>query len=294
VFTTPARVTLWGARPMASLLCRFTASAFLSRTCSARSRTSTPREFRAHFKSSANASAGSANDSSIAPDETETMSNDFGTFNKTAASTAAERNKVPIAEAFVSFLVKNDVRPGVVLELACGSGQHAAHLADELPEFTFQPTDLDDSSFETVKHFNADKPNVKPPMLLDACDSSWGSRVRRSVTPEEEFAAVLIINMTHISPWSATLGALAGAAEVLRPGGALFIYGPFKRGGAHTSEGNATFDETLRGRNTEWGYRDIDKVVDEAEKVGFGDAEIVEMPANNFALTCRKKQHPSS
>ena len=79
-------------------------------------------------------------------------------------------------------------------------------------------------------------------------------------------------------------GALAGAANVARHGGLLFVYGPFKRDGEHTSEGNAVFDESLRRQNDEWGYRDIEAMIAEAEKVGFERAEIVPMPANNFAL----------
>jgi hypothetical protein len=52
--------------------------------------------------------------------------------------------------------------------------------------------------------------------------------------------------MTHISPYAATQGLMKGAGAVLSPGGLLFVYGPFKRGGEFTSEGNATFDASLR------------------------------------------------
>jgi hypothetical protein len=61
-------------------------------------------------------------------------------------------------------------------------------------------------------------------------------------------AAVFVANMTHISPYTATQGLVKGAGAMLRAGGFLIIYGPFKKGGEHTSESNATFDESLRGR----------------------------------------------
>jgi hypothetical protein len=36
------------------------------------------------------------------------------------------------------------------------------------------------------------------------------------------------------------------AGHFLGKGSRLFLYGPFKRDGQHTSEGNASFDESLR------------------------------------------------
>ena len=221
------------------------------------------------------------------------MSNDFGTFNKAASSSAAERNKVPIAEAFAPRLRACAPTGGVVVELACGTGQHCAHLSRELPDFSFMPTDLDDTAFDAVRH-HADAPNVRAPIVVDACDAQWSERVRRALETDtfdgdKSVAAVLVVNMTHFAPWRATLGALAGAAAVARRGALLFVYGPFKRDGAHTSEGNTTFDESLRRQNDEWGYRDIEAVIAEAEKVGFENAEIVPMPANNFALAMTRR-----
>ena len=224
------------------------------------------------------------------------MSNDFGTFNKAASSSAAERNKVPIAEAFAPRLRACAPTGGVVVELACGTGQHCAHLSGELPDFAFLPTDLDDSAFDAVRH-HASARNVRAPLVVDACDPEWSERVKRAL-PEtfREHAgadagvdAVLVVNMTHIAPWRATLGALAGATAVARRGALLFVYGPFKRDGEHTSEGNATFDASLKARNAEWGYRDIQEVVAEAERAGFGNAEIVPMPANNFAIAMTRE-----
>uniref|UniRef100_A0A7S0D7M6 Uncharacterized protein n=1 Tax=Micromonas pusilla TaxID=38833 RepID=A0A7S0D7M6_MICPS len=270
---------------MASHICRVSAVASLaSLACSARSRAARPvvHQTRAPFATRASASPEPAPDS-------ETMSNDFGTFNKAASSSAAERNKVPIAEAFAPRLRACAPTGGVVVELACGTGQHCAHLSRELPDFVFVPTDLDDTAFDAVRHHVGTSPNVRAPIVVDACDAQWSERVKRVIETDtfdgdKSVAAVLVVNMTHIAPWSATLGALAGAALIARRGGLLFVYGPFKRDGKHTSEGNAVFDESLRRQNDEWGYRDIEAVIAEAEKVGFERAEIVPMPANNFAL----------
>ena len=138
------------------------------------------------------------------------MSNDFGTLNKAASSSAAERNKVPIAEAFAPRLRACAPTGGVVVELACGTGQHA-HLSGELPDSAFPPTDLDDSAFDAVRH-HASARNVRAPLVVDACDPEWSASVKRAL-PEtfREHAgadagvdAVLVVNMTHIAPWRAT------------------------------------------------------------------------------------------
>ena len=55
--------------------------------------------------------------------------------------------------------------------------------------------------------------------------------------------------MIHISPWSATTGLMRGAAAILNPGAMLYLYGPFRRGGAHTALSNASFDADLRTQN---------------------------------------------
>ena len=125
------------------------------------------------------------------------------------------------------------------------------------------------------------------PAVLDASDASWPDGFAGSW---EIPVGVLVVNMTHISPWSATVGTIVGASKLLEGScGVLMIYGPFKRNGEHTSEGNATFDETLRGRNKEWGYRDIGEVESLGEVHGFVMEEVLEMPANNFMLIMRRR-----
>jgi hypothetical protein len=48
---------------------------------------------------------------------------------------------------------------------------------------------------------------------------------------------------------------IAGAGMVLRVGGLLLVYGPFKKDGKCTTDSNAVFDVSLRSQNPEWGYR---------------------------------------
>ena len=126
------------------------------------------------------------------------------------------------------------------------------------------------------------------PGVLDASDANWPDRFAGSWEPP---AAVLVVNLTHISPWEATVGAVVGSAKLLEDtiNGLLMIYGPFKRGGKHTSEGNATFDASLRERNPAWGYRDVEAVDALGQTHGFVMEKVHEMPANNFMLIMRRR-----
>jgi hypothetical protein len=95
--------------------------------------------------------------------------------------------------------------------------------------------------------------------------------------------------MIHISPWASAVGLVRGAARVLPPGGLLFLYGPYKRGGGHTAPSNAAFDADLRRRNPMWGVRDLEAVTDLAASAGFGAPVIAEMPANNLSVLFRRQ-----
>ena len=90
--------------------------------------------------------------------------------------------------------------------------------------------------------------------------------------------------MIHIAPWAACLGLLRGAARVLPPGGLLYLYGPFMRGGQHTAPSNEAFDASLKARDPSWGIRDVADIEKVAAENGFSLNKIVEMPANNLSL----------
>ena len=101
------------------------------------------------------------------------------------------------------------------------------------------------------------------------------------------FDLVLCINMVHISPWEATLGLMACAGKCLGPGGILMCYGPYKVDGTAV-ESNLRFDESLKSRNSDWGVRNIEDVIDAAKKEGLSYVDRIEMPANNMSVLFRK------
>jgi SAM-dependent methyltransferase len=189
-------------------------------------------------------------------------------------STPAERNAVPILKVLERALPEH----GTVLEIASGAGQHVVKFAAALPGLTWWPSDIDSAALEALvsRVREAALDNIEPPRYLDVENpSSW---------PVDKVDAVLCINMMHISPWSATVALFNGAGRILRGGGVLASYGPYKRDGRHTAPSNAAFDASLRARNAAWGVRDIDGIVTAARSAGFTLRELVEMPVNNFML----------
>ena len=89
-------------------------------------------------------------------------------------------------------------------------------------------------------------------------------------------------NVIHIAPWAVAESLFAGAGRHLAAGGRLFLYGPFKRDGAHNAPSNAAFDESLRSRNPEWGVRDT---ADLRKLAGKNGLRLVELSK------CRRTTH---
>ncbi len=187
------------------------------------------------------------------------------------------RNRDPILDVLRRVLPAQ----GLVLEVASGSGEHAAYFAAHLPALTWQPSDPDRAALASITAHRAaaGTPNLLAPLLLDVSAPRW---------PVERADAIICNNMIHISPWSASEGLMAGAARTLPVGGVLYLYGPYKIDGRHTAPSNAAFDRTLRTQNAAWGIRDLADVAALAERHGLTLAETVAMPANNLSVIFRR------
>jgi tRNA G46 methylase TrmB len=195
---------------------------------------------------------------------------------KALHSPAAIRNREPILAVLRRVLPPR----GTALEVASGSGEHVVRFAAAFPQLTWQPSDCNPEALASIEaHAEAARlGNVAPPLHLDASAVSW---------PVGHADAVLAINLVHISPWRTTEGLVAGAARILPPGGALYLYGPYEESGVHMAPSNSAFDESLRLRNPEWGIRKLSDVADLAKSNGFEFVERVAMPANNLSLIFR-------
>lgn len=188
---------------------------------------------------------------------------------------ATLRNRMAIAD------VLREVLPfsGTVLEVASGSGEHVAYLAEEFPALEWQPSDPDPAARASIAAWCDGIINVAPPLDLDAGAADW---------TVERADAVLCINMVHISAWSATLGLLAGAARVLGSGAPLILYGPFLQTDVPTAPSNIAFDESLRARDPRWGLRQVESIAQVAVGHDLVQDRLIEMPANNLMFVFRR------
>ena len=187
------------------------------------------------------------------------------------------RNRDPILAVLKRVLPAR----GVVLEIASGSGEHAAYFADQLPALVWQPTDPDAEALASIAAHRAAGAvaNLLAPLRLDVTAPAW---------PVERADALMCCNMIHIAPWAACEGLIAGAQRVLPVGGVLYLYGPYKIDGRHTAPSNEAFDSDLRRRNPAWGIRDLGDVAALAQRHDLALAETVPMPANNFSVIFRR------
>jgi SAM-dependent methyltransferase len=196
-------------------------------------------------------------------------------------SPAAERNKQPILDVLQTLLPA----AARVLEVASGTGQHAAHFAAAHPRWHWQPSDGEAAALPHVAQRCAHLPNVAAPLHLDllapGVDAAAGA-------PGAPFDAVYAANLLHISPWSTCAALMRLAAARLRPGGALVVYGPFEVEGEPLAPSNRAFDADLRARDARWGLRRLRDVRAEAARAGLVFERRVAMPANNLVLVWQR------
>lgn len=192
-------------------------------------------------------------------------------------SPSSERNKDPILEVFHSRMPEK----GSLLEIACGSLQHALHMAPCFAELNWHTSDISETAIENGQALlkqGALPTNVLPPLYLDVLHKPW---------PHADLQAIYSANLFHISPYEVVAAFFAGARQSLAASGSVFVYGPFKEEGQHTSAGNEAFDTDLRSRNAAWGIRDLEQVILEAQKHRISLSERIQMPANNLFLHFR-------
>ncbi len=198
-------------------------------------------------------------------------------------ASATQRNRGPILDVLRRVLPAS----GALLEIASGTGEHAVWFAARLPGFVHQPSDPSPAHRASITAWiaSAGLANLRAPLALDVTSAEWEA----SAGIPRDLSAILCINLIHIAPWAAALGLLRGAGVALGAGRLLYLYGPYRRFGAHTAASNAAFDRSLRAQDPEWGVRDLEAVEAAAAGAGFGLEEVVEMPANNLSVILRRR-----
>lgn len=190
---------------------------------------------------------------------------------------ATERNR----DAIVAILREVLPDKGTILEIASGTGEHAVYFGMKFPDLAFQPSDPDPACCQSIVAWTKREAvtNVLPPKQLDAQAAQWE-------VPKP--AAILCINMVHISPWESSIGLFKKAGGLLDPGAPLYLYGPYLRAEVETSPGNLAFERSLKSRDLRWGLRDVADMDALAMRSGFARERLTEMPANNISLVYRK------
>ncbi|WP_366657281.1 DUF938 domain-containing protein [Fodinicurvata sp. EGI_FJ10296] len=198
---------------------------------------------------------------------------------------ATARNRRPILDVLRTALPS----AGLVLEIASGTGEHAAYMAPRLgPGIVWQPSEADmDALVDIDEHARESRClTIRPALYLNVAEHDW---------PIDEADAIFCSNMIHIAPWPATEGLFAGAARLLDVGAPIILYGPFKRNGDHTAQSNAAFDAQLRSQDERWGLRCLDtEVAPLAAECGFTIDAVVPMPANNLTVVFRRHEMPAA
>lgn len=64
---------------------------------------------------------------------------------------AAERNKTYILDTLLKYITPS--KPSKMLEVASGTGQHSKHFAQHLPGVTIQPSEVDESLFDSIQGY---------------------------------------------------------------------------------------------------------------------------------------------
>lgn len=190
-------------------------------------------------------------------------------------SQACENNRQPI----LSVLQRAFADCSQVLEIGSGSGQHAVFFAPQLQHLVWQPSDRPEN-LPGIQAWISDEPssNLSFPLELDV-DGLW---------PDSGFDGFFTANTCHIMPWTSVINMFAGIGKIATADAVLAIYGPFKYQGGFTTDSNANFDRWLKSIVPHQGVRDIEKVTQLAQEIGFKLVEDNAMPANNQLLLFRR------
>jgi cyclopropane fatty-acyl-phospholipid synthase-like methyltransferase len=188
---------------------------------------------------------------------------------------SAERNIEPILGVLAGLAPK----AGRAVELASGTGQHIARFAAAHAGIQWQPTDIAPDRLPSIEAWRAAAglANLRPPMLLDGAQD-WPDALAG-------VDLIVTVNLFHLVSSDVAERIIANAAAALGQGGLLFIYGPFRTGGAFRSESDLAFHTSLVGQDATIGYKDAEWMTKRMQAAGLSPRPAIEMPANNLCLT---------
>ena len=188
-------------------------------------------------------------------------------------SQSCENNK-----QFILDRIKDQFQSGnIVLEIGSRTAQHVMYFATMMPTVRWLPSDIPDNMATLRDCLNGDThQNIAPPVTLDVTQNPWPVSAADASVSGGGVDGVFTANTLHIMPWSAVECFFAGVGRVLRPGGKLCVYGPFKY--------NEAFDASLKLQVSGSGVRDFEKIDDLATTQKLQLIDDHPMPSNNQML----------
>ena len=190
---------------------------------------------------------------------------------------SAERNLAALCDLLLSHAPKS----GNALEIASGTGQHITQFATRLPGLHWHPTDIEADRLTSINAYTGELPNVAPALHLNAAQAGWAAKTNNH-------DLIFLANLLHLIPSLDAKTILSEVALALSPKGTFIVYGPFKRAGSLTSEGDARFHAQLQDADPAIGYKDDTEMIEWLNAAGLSQLNTVEMPANNLAFIARK------
>ena len=194
------------------------------------------------------------------------------------------------ARALLDALTRTLPADGTVLEIGCGPGQHAAAFAHPLAPRRWLPTDPQPDPVESAASWadlvpdGRNRPLLPRTLDVTMAPDAW------PVARDDGITALFSANVIHITPWAVTEALFAGAAFHLSAGGRAILYGPFRRNGDFTGDGDRGFDAWLKEKNPDFGVRDLEgDVTPLAGEHGFALVDTIAMPANNLLVAFEKR-----
>lgn len=192
-------------------------------------------------------------------------------------SEACEINKEPILQVLKQYFEK----PGQVLEIGAGTGQHAIHFAANLAHLNWCSSDRAENLPGIQLWFNeVELTNLKTPVEIDVCHHQWS---------DDPVDYVYSANTVHIMSWAQVECLFEFLASAMKPAAIFVLYGPFSYNGKHVSESNIRFDQWLKARDPLSGVRDVEALEKLAAVHHMQLLADVEMPINNRSLIWQKQ-----
>jgi SAM-dependent methyltransferase len=198
-----------------------------------------------------------------------------------AFSQACENNK----HFILDHIEHEFVTGNTVLEIGSRTAQHVIFFAQRMPLVRWIPSDIPENMATLIDGLEGHQlDNIAPPVALDVTQEPWPVSVANASYRTACVDGVFTANTLHIMPQHAVECFFNGVGRVLRPGGKLCVYGPFKYGGEFTTPSNAQFDASLKSQYPGSGLRDFEVVAELAKAQDMRLIADHAMPANNQLL----------